>query len=176
MESSQLSAVRAGASEPPSTHPGVAVPQGLDPDGSWALAGGRWHWGRPELSDDPGVLDGAGRWIVCLPADGPMVAARFPHSTPLRFGGERPGSPGALGSPGTLESHEPAGSWDSSLSRLDYSTRVGDIRSLIAAGDVYQVNLTRRLAGPARSDHPGASALGFFCCRGAAFLLLHRPS
>ena len=88
MEPTQRSAVRSGTSEDPTTrpapHPTVVVPARLDPAGSWALADGRWHWGRPEISHDPAVLDGTGRWIVCLPAQGPMLAARFSHSAPVR--------------------------------------------------------------------------------------------
>ena len=61
MEPTQRSAVRSGASEDPTTrpapHPTVVVPDRLDPAGSWALADGRWHWGRPEISHDPAVLD-----------------------------------------------------------------------------------------------------------------------
>lgn len=64
------------------------VPPGLDPSGPWALAGGRWHWGTPEVSDDPAVLDGTGTWVVCLPAQGPMVGGKVSaqrlRSLPLR--------------------------------------------------------------------------------------------
>ena len=165
MEPTQRSAVRSGTSEDPTTrpapHPTVVVPARLDPAGSWALADGRWHWGRPEISHDPAVLDGTGRWIVCLPAQGPMLAARFPHSAPVRVDPEpeSQGDADGLPPPVVPAEDEPPRSWVSSFSRQDYSHRVGDIRALIAAGDVYQVNLTRRLAGPIRRDHPGASAL-----------------
>ncbi len=182
MEPTQPSAARAVASAGADTnaipHTDVALPTGLDPGGSWALAGGRWHWGRPELSDDPAVLDGTGRWIVCLPADGQMVAARFPHSAPLqvedakadvagRFRSDEIARPSAEPKPA---GSDPLSSWDSSLSRPEYSTRVEEIRALIAAGDVYQVNLTRRLSGPTRPDHPGASALALT----AALAATHR--
>jgi para-aminobenzoate synthetase component 1 len=51
-------------------------------------------------------------------------------------------SPGA----GTL----PAGTeWTSSLERDDYEHRVHAVQELIRAGECYQVNLTRRLTGPA---------------------------
>lgn len=174
MEPTQRSAVRSGTSEDPATrpapHPTVVVPARLDPAGSWALADGRWHWGRPEISHDPAVLDGTGRWIVCLPAQGPMLAARFPHSAPVRVDPEpeSQGDADGLPSPVVPAEDEPPRSWVSSFSRQDYSHRVGDIRALIAAGDVYQVNLTRRLAGPIRRDHPGASALALTTAQATA--------
>ena len=174
MEPTQRSAVRSGTSEDPATrpapHPTVVVPDRLDPAGSWALADGRWHWGRPEISHDPAVLDGTGRWIVCLPAQGPMLAARFPHSAPVRVDPEpeSQGDADGLPSPVVPAEDEPPRSWISSFSRQDYSHRVGDIRALIAAGDVYQVNLTRRLAGPIRRDHPGASALALTTAQATA--------
>lgn len=174
MEPTQRSAVRSGTSEDPTTrpapHPTVVVPARLDPAGSWALADGRWHWGRPEISHDPAVLDGTGRWIVCLPAQGPMLAARFPHSAPVRVDPEpeSQGDADGLPPPVVPAEDEPPRSWVSSFSRQDYSHRVGDIRALIAAGDVYQVNLTRRLAGPIRRDHPGASALALTTAQATA--------
>lgn len=174
MEPTQRSAVRSGTSEDPATrpapHPTVVVPARLDPAGSWALADGRWHWGRPEISHDPAVLDGTGRWIVCLPAQGPMLAARFPHSAPVRVDPEpeSQGDADGLPSPVVPAEDEPPRSWVSSFSRQDYSHRVGDIRALIAAGDVYQVNLTRRLGGPIRRDHPGASALALTTAQATA--------
>lgn len=146
MESSQAGAV--GAEVPTMM---LTPPEELDPDGPWALAGGRWWWGSPELSDDPGVLDGSGTWIVCAPAVGPMVAARFPHSAVASL----PSSNAALR---TGESGAQA-AWSSSLEVGPYTQRVAEIREMIAAGDVYQVNLTMRLASPDRSDRPGASAL-----------------
>lgn len=117
MEPTQRSAVRSGTSEDPTTrpapHPTVVVPARLDPAGSWALADGRWHWGRPEISHDPAVLDGTGRWIVCLPAQGPMLAARFPHSAPVRVDPE-PESQGdgdGLPPPVVPAEDEPPRSW-----------------------------------------------------------------
>ena len=174
MEPTQRSAVRSGTSEDPTTrpapHPTVVVPARLDPAGSWALADGRWHWGRPEISHDPAVLDGTGRWIVCLPAQRPMLAARFPHSAPARADPEPEAQSDADGLPSPVvpAEDEPPRSWISSFSRQDYSHRVGDIRALIAAGDVYQVNLTRRLGGPIRRDHPGASALALTTAQATA--------
>ena len=40
-------------------------------------------------------------------------------------------------------------SWRSSLDRLDFESRVHAVQELIRAGECYQVNLTRRLDGPA---------------------------
>ncbi|MCB1027587.1 MAG: anthranilate synthase component I family protein [Microthrixaceae bacterium] len=146
MESSQANAGGVGDS----SHPAVGVPTGLDIDGPWAFAGGRWWWGQPELSDDPGVLDGSGTWIVCVPAEGSLIAARFPHSVAATPSASPP-SPPTVDGPGSV--------WKSSLELVGYTHRVAAIRGRIADGDVYQVNLTLRLAGPRRNDHPGASAM-----------------
>ena len=75
------------------------VPPGLDPSGPWALAGGRWHWGTPEVSDDPAVLDGTGTWVVCLPAQGPMVGARFPQRALPSDGAPPNATPSPAGGP-----------------------------------------------------------------------------
>ena len=60
----------------------TAPPTDLDPQGPWALAGGRWFWGQPALSDDLSEVGDSGTWVVCLSAEGSIVAARFPHSAP----------------------------------------------------------------------------------------------
>ncbi len=42
-----------------------------------AHMGGLWGSGLAEVSDDPGVLDGSGRWAVAIPYSGRPVLARF---------------------------------------------------------------------------------------------------
>jgi para-aminobenzoate synthetase component I len=80
---------------------------------------------------------------VVLPFDGSPVCARFARSRPLvgRPARSWPGAPGP---------------WSSSLDQQGFEARVGSIRASIATGDVYQVNLTRRLSAPLP---PGADAL-----------------
>ena len=50
--------------------------------------------------------------------------------------------------------------WSSSLDRFEYEQRVGAIQELIRAGECYQVNLTRRLDGPALDPIALWDALG----------------
>jgi len=136
----------------------------------FAVVGGRLLTGLAELSDDLGVLDepAPGVWVVVLPFDEPPVCARFAVAGPERpfergAGPERPFERGAGPDP-TLAAARPwvgpsTGSWTSSLDGPAYAKRVAVIREAIAAGDVYQVNLCRRLSAPVP---PGAdlAALG----------------
>ena len=103
-----------------------------------------------DITDDLSALDGGGWWAVALPYDAPPVLARFarPYRAPV---------PPARGRwPGA----DP-GSWTSSLDRAAFEAGVAAIRCRIARGEVYQVNLTRRLSTrlPAGAD-PGALAAG----------------
>ncbi len=103
-----------------------------------------------EVSSDLSVLDGEGFWAVVVPYEGAPMCARFatvrpavPWSGPAWFG--------------------PApGEWHSTLSEREFSTGVDTIRRRITAGDVYQVNLTRRLWAPIDRGAPGCdvAALG----------------
>ena len=103
--------------------------------GAVAAVGGRLLTDLVDVTDDLAALDGRGAWAVVLPFDGPPVCARFARSRPLvgRPARSWPGAPGP---------------WASSLGRAAFEARVGQIRAAIAAGDVYQVNLTRRLSAP----------------------------
>ena len=104
----------------------------------FAVVGGRRFTGLCELSTDIGVLDGPGMWVVVLAFEGGATCARFSRS-------ERAPAPPSVpfgGPPG------PASSWRSSLNRADYTKGVAAIREAVAAGDVYQVNLCRRLSCP----------------------------
>ena len=103
--------------------------------GAVAAVGGRLLTDLVDVTDDLAALDGRGTWAVVLPFDGPAVCARFARSRPLvgRPARSWPGAPGP---------------WTSSLDRTAFEARVGHIRDAIAAGDVYQVNLTRRLSAP----------------------------
>ncbi|HEX3393884.1 MAG TPA: chorismate-binding protein, partial [Acidimicrobiales bacterium] len=116
----------------------------------YAVVGGRLFTGLDDLSCDLGVLDrpATGGWVVVVPFDGAAVCAHF---TTVRAARPAPVTPPWHG-PGPE-------SWTSSLDRLAYAKRVAVIRDAIAAGDVYQVNLCRRLSAPLP---PGAdlAALG----------------
>ena len=111
--------------------------------GAVAAVGGRLLTDLVDVTADLAALEGSGTWAVVLPFDGPPVCARFARSRPLvgRPARSWPGAPGP---------------WASSLDREGFEARVGAVRASIAAGDVYQVNLTRRLSAPLP---PGADAL-----------------
>ena len=108
-----------------------------------AAVGGHLLTDLVDVTADLAALDGAGTWAVVLPFHGPPVCARFARSRPLvgRPARSWPGAPGP---------------WASSLDRQGFEQRVEAIRAAIAEGDVYQVNLTRRLSAPLP---PGADAL-----------------
>jgi para-aminobenzoate synthetase component 1 len=73
---------------------------------------------------------------VVVPFEGPALCARFATVRPARpWPGRR------------WVGIDPA-SWTSSLSAPAFAERVRSIRASIASGDVYQVNLTRRLSAP----------------------------
>ena len=112
-----------------------------------AVVGGRLATGLVDVTSDLGALDGPGFWAVVLPFDGPPVCARFEHV--------RPATPW----PGRPWRGPPHASWRSSLDRQAFCAGVAAIRAAIAEGDVYQVNLTRRLSAPAPPD-ADVAALG----------------
>jgi para-aminobenzoate synthetase component 1 len=96
---------------------------------------GRLATGLVEVSDDPAVLDTAGWWAVLVTFEGRVVCARFAEirKTPL------PTAPW----PGV-----PLDAWVSSMDREAYLAGVDQIRTGIAAGDYYQVNLCRVVDAP----------------------------
>ncbi|MGH9246371.1 MAG: chorismate-binding protein [Acidimicrobiales bacterium] len=103
-----------------------------------ATVGGRFFSHLVEVTADMSALDGRGTWVVVLPFDGSPVCARFERVTPAS---------------GVVWSGPPwvgpdSGRWASSLDRPAFCSRVVAIREAIANGDVYQVNLTRRLSAP----------------------------
>jgi len=112
-----------------------------------AVVGGRLATDLVDLTDDLAALDSSGFWAVVIPFEGVPICARFAHIRPAR---PWPGPP-------WIGPHPDA--WTSSLSEAEFTAGVRTIRAAIAAGDVYQVNLTRRLSAPVP---PGAdvAALG----------------
>ena len=101
-----------------------------------AVVGGRLATDLVDLTNDPAALDSSGFWAVVLPFEGELVCARFANVRPAR---PWPGPP--------WEGPAPE-AWSSSLSQDAFMAGVRSIRESIAAGDVYQVNLTRRLSAP----------------------------
>jgi para-aminobenzoate synthetase component 1 len=102
-----------------------------------------------DVTSDLTALDSRGQWAVVLPFSGDPVCARFARVRPARPW------------PGPVWKGVPASSWRTSLDRDRFCAGVEAIRSEIAAGNVYQVNLTRRLSAPLRTDGPtDVAALG----------------
>ena len=127
---------------PPVGHGGPGpYPRRVSPDlPPLAVVGGRLLTGLLDVTSDLAALEGRGTWAVVLPFDGPPVLARFAESRPAR---PWPGAP--------WRGPEPS-AWDSSLDRAGFCAGVDAIRAAVAAGDVYQVNLTRRLSAPLPPD------------------------
>jgi para-aminobenzoate synthetase component I len=105
-------------------------------DDALAVVGDRLLTGLADVTDDLAALDSRGFWAVVLPFTGAPVCARFTRVRPAR---RWPGPPWRGPAPGT---------WRSSLDRPAFEAGVAAVRAAIAAGDVYQVNLTRRLSAP----------------------------
>lgn len=104
-----------------------------------ALLGGLWASGLQEISDDPSVLDGSGRWAVLLPFAGRPSFLRFEN-----WSAEPPAPALTRAQPWS----SPLAAWSSSMDEAGYIAAVEDTRSAIARGDVYQVNVCRVLSAP----------------------------
>ncbi len=117
------------------------------PDPPLAVVGGRLATDLVDVTSDLAALDSSGFWAVVLPFEGEPLCARFAQ---VRSARPWPGPP--------WQGPDPA-AWTSSLSAEEFRAGVHSIRTSIEAGDVYQVNLTRRLSAPLP---PGAdvAALG----------------
>jgi para-aminobenzoate synthetase component 1 len=114
-----------------------------------AVVGGMVASGLVDVTSDLSALDSKGWWVVILPFEGVPTCARFERRRPTA---SIPRPPHAWIGPAS-------DSWSSSLSQSEFSDRVALIRESIAAGDVYQVNLTRRLSAPL-PDNASMLALG----------------
>jgi len=105
-----------------------------------AVVGDRLCTDLLDVTSDLAALDSEGFWAVVIPYDGTPTCARF---ATVRAARPWTGRPWRGPSPDA---------WSSSLDQAAFSAGVRSIRESIAAGDVYQVNLTRRLR--ARLDDP----------------------
>ncbi|MGC1511404.1 MAG: chorismate-binding protein, partial [Acidimicrobiales bacterium] len=93
-----------------------------------------------DVTTDPSALDSTGFWVVMLAFEGPPLCARFARRRPM------------TGKPARRWQGPPPDAWVSNLDKDGFCERVALIREAIAAGDVYQVNLTRRLSAPLPDD------------------------
>lgn len=107
-----------------------------------AVVGGVVATGLVDLTSDPRALDSEGWWVVVAPFDAEPLFARFERRRPTsgipRTGGSWRGPDRSA--------------WVSSIDRDGFDRRVERIRSLIGAGEVYQVNLTRTMRAPLPAD------------------------
>ncbi|MGI9578016.1 MAG: anthranilate synthase component I family protein [Microthrixaceae bacterium] len=107
-----------------------------------------------DVTSDLAALDSNGFWAVVIPYSGDAVCARFRSVRPARPW------------PGQAWRGPAPDAWNTSLDRSGFTNGVATIRGEIAAGDVYQVNLTRRLRSPQGlpmglgGDAPDVAALG----------------
>ncbi len=101
-----------------------------------------------DVTNDLGALESNGFWAVAIDFAGHPVCARFESVRPARPWMGRPWK------------GLPADTWTSSLDRAGYIAGVSAIREMIAAGDVYQVNLTRHLSAPITDPDADIAALG----------------
>lgn len=129
------------------------MPAPIDPEQPLAVVGGRLATELVDVTSDLAALDSEGFWAVVLPFEGDPVCARFARVRPARPW------------PGPAWVGPARDAWTSSLDRTAFTAGVRAIREAIAAGDVYQVNLTRRLGAPLP---PGAdvAALGAALAQG----------
>ncbi len=112
------------------------MPPPIAPDQPLAVVGGRLATELVDVTSDLAALDSDGFWAVVLPFEGDPICARFARVRPAR---PWPGEPWRGPSPGA---------WCTSLDEAAFTAGVRSIRASIAAGEVYQVNLTRRLTAP----------------------------
>lgn len=112
-----------------------------------AVVGGRLATDLVDVTTDLAALDSTGFWAVVITFEGAVTCARFANVRP------------AVPWPGARWQGPPRASWRSSLDGEGFRAGVRTIRDAIAEGDVYQVNLCRRLSAPLP---PGAdvAALG----------------
>ena len=101
-----------------------------------AVVGGRLATELLDVTSDLAALDSTGFWAVVLPFEGPAICARFG-----RVRAARPW-------PGAAWQGPAPDAWTTSLDGHGFREGVRAIRDAIAAGDVYQVNLTRRMSAP----------------------------
>jgi para-aminobenzoate synthetase component 1 len=112
----------------------------VDSGPAFAVVGDRLATSLVDVTSDLAALDGTGFWAVVVPFDAPPVLARFADIGPARPW------PGPAW-PGIARE-----AWRTSLDEDEFSAGVEAIRAAIGRGDVYQVNLTRRLSAPLPLD------------------------
>lgn len=101
-----------------------------------AWFGGRLATGLRDVTSDLGALDSRGFWAVLVTFEGAVTCARFDEVRRCALP-ERPWQGPARST------------WRTSMDEPRYRAAVRHVRDLIAAGEVYQVNVCRVLEGGA---------------------------
>ena len=130
----------------PSGFPGRRIADGHR-DVALAVVGGRLCTDPADVIRGSERPDSTGFWAVVIPFEGPPVRARFAEVRPATLAGRPVGQSGPT-------------AWSTSLDRDRFLPGGGHHPGKDPRGDVYQVNLTRRLnAAPAapRRHHPPTS-------------------
>ncbi|HVE94973.1 MAG TPA: chorismate-binding protein [Acidimicrobiales bacterium] len=112
-----------------------------------AVVGGRLLTELVDVTTDLAALDSSGQWAVVVGFEGAVTCARFAVAR------------AAVPWPGPAWRGPPRDTWMSSLDEGAFKDGVETIRSAIARGDVYQVNLCRVLSAPVPRD-ADVAALG----------------
>ena len=120
-----------------------------------AVVGNRLCTDLIDVTNDLSALDSSGFWAVLLPYNGLPLCARFATVRP------------AIPWTGRPWVGPDIDTWETSLNEAEFGAGVDSIRASTAAGDVYQVNLTRRMsASLASCDTPRIEALGAALAQG----------
>ena len=115
-----------------------------------------------DVTPDLSALDSAGFWAVVIPFDGEPCAPASARSAPPGRGRAAVAGPLPL-------------VWTTSLDRAQFTDGCHDDPGEIAAGDVYQVNLTRRLTRTTAPPHRGQRRSHDIAALGAALAEGTRP-
>jgi len=107
---------------------------------------GLWARDLVEVSSDPAVLHDGNFWAVVLTYEGECTFARFAD---VRREAEREFFEAAS----RIIWNAPQYQWRSSLDENEYQEAVANVRSAIARGDVYQINLCRILEAPTTASN-----------------------
>lgn len=117
-----------------------------------AWLGGAIGTGLADVTSDISALDSRGRWAVVIDFEGKPTLARFTDW--------RAGTPAQVATQWTGPAQT---AYHSSMTRAQYLAAVEHVRAMIAAGDVYQVNvcrtMTAELPDPASVDVMALAAL-----------------
>lgn len=98
-----------------------------------------------EVRHDVAALDEPGFWVVVDTFEGELTAVRMAHVVRIE-------EPVVAGTIEPLVTDPELSAWSSSLDQAAYERSVHDVRDLVAAGEIYQVNVCRVLSRAVPTD------------------------